>query len=196
LLDAVFDRARQHGLIGQEVTASCDSSGMESRHVSRHFLRRTGRMKRYRRWPKLTIVCDNASHLVASLVVSLGPKNDCPDFLPAVRQACGRMPIGRLLADGAYDCEAHHRCCRQELGIAETLIPINPRGHPDTVPKTPYRRAMKEQLPSALYGQRWQVESVFSRLKRRLGSALTARSDVARERECFLAIATYNLMIT
>ena len=172
-----------------------DSTGLESHHVSRHFLHRTGRQKRHRRWPKLTLVVDNLTHLIASVVVGLGPKNDSPDFLPAVRQAASRLRIDRLLADGAYDSEAHHRHCRDRLGIAKTIIPINPRGHPGAVPKTPYRRAMRLHFPWRQYAQRWQVESAISRLKRRLGSALTARTTPSRERECHLRVLTHNLMI-
>jgi transposase len=36
---------------------------------------------------------------------------------------------------------------------------------------------------------------MFSRHKRRLGSVLHARSDVARERECYLRVLTHNLML-
>jgi hypothetical protein len=46
-----------------------------------------------------------------------------------------------------------------------------------------------------IYGQRWQVESAFSRHKRLLGAALRARSHAARERECFLRVLTHNIML-
>lgn len=46
-----------------------------------------------------------------------------------------------------------------------------------------------------VFGQRWQVESAFSRHKRRLGSALGGRSDASRERECQLRVLTHNLML-
>ena len=46
-----------------------------------------------------------------------------------------------------------------------------------------------------VYGQRRQAESGFSRHKRRLGSALRARSDAALERECYLRVLTQDLMI-
>lgn len=140
-------------------------------------------------------MAENSTHLIASLVVGLGPKNDSPDFLPALDQAAARICIGRLLADGAYDAEAHHRHCREELGIAKTIIPLNPRGHPDTVPKTPYRRAMKLHFPWRQYAQRWQIESAISRLKRRVGSALSARTDITRQHDCQIHILTHNLMI-
>jgi hypothetical protein len=40
-----------------------------------------------------------------------------------------------------------------------------------------------------------KVESVISRNKRLLGSALRSRSDAAQARECLLRVLTHNLMI-
>ena len=166
---------------------------MESRHISRHFLARSGRMKRYRSYPKLTILCHNSTHMIAGATVRAGPSNDCPDLPPVVRQAARHIQIEALYADAAYDCEAHHRLCREELSIARTVIPINDRGRPGSVPRTPYRAEMKERFAPA--GQRWQVESVISRMKRRLGSSLTARTDASRTHECHLRVLTHDLMI-
>jgi hypothetical protein len=43
--------------------------------------------------------------------------------------------------------------------------------------------------------QRWQAESVFSRHKRVLGSALRGKSDESRKRECYLRVLTHNVML-
>jgi hypothetical protein len=45
------------------------------------------------------------------------------------------------------------------------------------------------------YGQRWQVETVNSMIKRRLGSALRARKYQTQCRETVLRAITYNVMI-
>jgi hypothetical protein len=194
-MDAFFKRARQRGLTGECSEVSLDATGLESHHLSRYFLRCSGRMKRFRRFPKITVVTDNSTHLIAGMVVGTGPCNDSPALPAAMRQASARIKVVRLLADGAYDSEAHHRLCRQELGIAQTIIPINPRAHPRSVPSGTYRLQMKEHFPKEQFGQRWQVESVLSRFKRRLGSALRARTDPSRWGECHLRVLTHNLMI-
>lgn len=46
-----------------------------------------------------------------------------------------------------------------------------------------------------VYGPRWQAENVFSRHKRLLGSALRARSNAFRERECLLHVLTRNIIL-
>jgi hypothetical protein len=45
------------------------------------------------------------------------------------------------------------------------------------------------------YGQRWQAEAVNSMVKRRIGSALRARSEANQWREMILRAITHNVMI-
>ena len=45
------------------------------------------------------------------------------------------------------------------------------------------------------YGQRWQAETGFSVVKRRLGSAVNGRSYQSQCRELMLFVLTYNLML-
>ena len=51
-----------------------------------------------------------------------------------------------------------------------------------------------EQLKD-VYGQRWQIETGFSMLKRLLRSALGSRRRHAIDREILLRVITINLMI-
>jgi hypothetical protein len=179
-----------------------DATGLESRHTSRYFFRRAGRRHTSRLWTKLTFACDTASHFVAGAAVSAGPSNDSPQFRPVLAQASLAVDWDRLLADAAFDSEAHHRYGREELGIRSTVIGLNRRGR-RRWPRTRYRRQMVRRFRRRprgsrhrrVYGQRWQAESAISRHKRRLGSSLGARSDASRERECYLRILTHDLML-
>jgi transposase len=169
------------------------------RHVSLHFRVRRARddprrTHEYTAWPKLTAVAHIGSHLILGAVPSTGPTNDSPDLPPALRQAAALLPIDTLLGDAAYDAEPHHQLCRDTLGIPHSVLALNSRGS-RRWPKTPYRRALRRAFPRALYQQRWHAESVFSRHKRRLGSALRARSAPARSCELVLRVLTHNLMI-
>jgi hypothetical protein len=196
LLASIFSTAKADGLIEQHPEASIDSTGLESHFVSRHFLLRQGKhTQQYRRWTKLTIVCHNASHLIAGSIVSTGPSNDCPYLAPAVSQAVMNLPIERLLADAGYDAEANHKFCRQKLDIRSTIIPVNERGRKKGELAGHYRNQMKNNFPKRKFGQRWQVESVMSRMKRRLGYALRGRTNESRNTECGLRVLTYNLML-
>jgi len=193
LLAAIVRDAGNRGVIEPHPRACVDATGLESHHVSRHFLHRTGRCKRWRRWPKLTLICHNLTHLIVAAEVSIGPCNDSPAFKPVVAQATALLNIDELLADGAFDSEKNHTFA-QSHGVRSTIIPVNLRGA--DAPRTgPRRKQLHRRFPVRRYRQRAQVESVISRFKRRLGSALRNRSTESRVRECLLRVLTLDLMI-
>ena len=188
-------RAQAGGLIGAKPEAAVDATGLESRHTSHYFFTRAGKKRSAALWTKLTVACDTASHFFTAATVTVGPSNDAPQFRPAMIQAALAVTWDRVLADAAFDSEANHRLCREELGVRSTAIPINRRNQGRKWPKTRYRRQMKKRFPKRKYGQRWQAESAFSRHKRLLDSTLRGRSDASRERECHLRVLTHNLML-
>jgi len=180
-----------------------DGTGLESRHTSRYFFKRAGRKHTSRLWTKLTVAVDTASHFITGATVATGPSNDAPQFTPVMAQASLVVTWDRVLADAAFDAEEHHRYAREDLGVRSTVTPLDRRAHGRKRPETKYRRGMVKRLRQKpkgsrhrrVFGQRWQVESAFSRHKRRLGSALGGRSDASRERECQLRVLTHNLML-
>jgi transposase len=111
-----------------------------------------------------------------------------------MREAAVLMDFNRILADAGYDAEHNHVLCRKKLGIPSTVIPARKRTS-RRWPTAKYRRQMRRRFFKRVYGQRWQVESAISRHKRRLGSALRARSWSAQKTECLLRVLTHNLMI-
>jgi len=180
--------------------AAVDSTGMESHHISRYFVRRRAseeslwKTMYYTKYPKLAIVCDCQSHIILSTLRKRGPTHDINQLRQTLRPAVGRAKIEVLLADAGYDSEANHRFTREELGI-ETIIPAR-HGRPSKRPPTgKYRRLMREEFDKERYGQRWQVETVFSMIKRNLGSALHGRSYWSQCRELMLLAITHNIMI-
>jgi Transposase DDE domain len=195
--------AADRGLIGERPTAAVDGTGLESRHTSRYFFKRSGRRHTARLWTKLTVATHTASHFFAGASVSAGPSNDSPQLRPVMAQASLVVAWDRVRADAAFDGEENHRYCREDLRVRATVIPLNRRGRGRKWPKTRYRRQMVRRFRKKrrgsrhkrVYGQRWQAESAYSRHKRRLGSALGGRSDGSRERECYLRVLTHDLML-
>ena len=103
-----------------------DSTGLESRHVSHYYGRRTG--LRMRRFPKVSAVCDTGSHLFLSAVANRGTHSDHVEFRPAVSQAYQNQPFAHLVADAGYDAEGSHHFVRSTFG-AHTTIPAR-QGRP------------------------------------------------------------------
>ena len=178
-------------------------TGLESRHTSRYFFKRAGRRHSSRLWSNLPGGADTNIHFLAGATVTAGPANDSPQLKPVMAQASLVVTWDRVLADAAFDSEAHHRYCREDLRVRATVIPLNRRGQGRKWPKAKFRRQMVKRFRrkprgsrhQRVFGQRWQAESAFSRHKRRLGSSLGGRSDASREQECRLRVLTHNLML-
>ena len=201
LLDGVLRRCRQAKILGPRTPlAAIDSTGLESRHVSTYYTKRCGRHKGHykSRYPKLSIVGDTANHLILGCAMDRGPQPDSAEARPTVHAALSHQPLGTLLGDPGYEGEGFHRFCRAR--DIRSIIPTTDRGRPraDGQPRVVrgrYRKLMKSHFPKVLYGQRWQVETINSMLKRNFGSALRARSYHSQNREIRLLILTHDLAI-
>jgi hypothetical protein len=179
--------------------AAMDGTGLESRHASAYYVRRKAKGQdfkqslTYRHFPKAGIVCDCRSHLILSIVPERGPGSDSGHFQRAFDEARRRIRFAALAADAGYDGEHHHVYARSR-GVRTLIPPLI--GRPTAKPPSGYwRRMMKRVLPRSRYGQRWQVETTNSMLKRLLGSALRARAYWSQCRETMLRGLTLNIMI-
>jgi hypothetical protein len=183
--------------------AAVDSTGLDAGYISRYFVRRR-RSKRlnlwedtiYKRWPKLAVVCDCKSHLILSAITTRGPSVDVNQFYKTLKPAADQYRIKQLLADAGYDSEGNHRYAREGHGI-QTIIPAK-IGRPTLIEKPfrgKYREQMRTNFDRKTYGQRWQVETVFSMIKRNFGSALRARKYWSQNREMMLLAITHNIAI-
>ena len=100
-------------------------------------------------------------------------------------------PVDTVPGDGAFDAGHNHVLARERLDIRSTVIPLNRRDSGRKWPRTRYRRQMvtgfrrkpRGSKHRRVFGQRWQIESGFSRQKRLLGSALRARRWANQKKE-------------
>ena len=200
LLKATIDSVIKNKAI---VLAAIDSTGLDASYISRYFVRRR-RSKRYnlwedtiyRRWPKLAVVCDCKNHLILSAIMTRGPSVDINQFCKTLKPAAERARIKQLLADAGYDSEANHKYAREVLQIKTTIPPKHGRPTLTDKPlKGKYRELMRNNFDKKTYGQRWQVETVFSMIKRNFGSALRARRYWSQCREMMLMVLTHNLAV-
>ena len=138
-------------------------------------------------------------YLLLGMVIDRGPRLDYAEDEATVLNALSRQKFKILIADAGYESERLHEFCREQLNI-KSIIPTTQRGRPREDGKSKavtghYRKLMQKNFPKKLYGQRWQIETAFSMLKRNLGCALGARCHHSQTREIRLRILTHNLMI-
>jgi transposase len=186
-------------------TVAVDSSGFEAMHCSRYFVSRRARGQHkagnlqyqtttYRRFPKAALVVDCPTHFILACAAMRGPSPDITHLDHIMVQAFTRRGMGTALLDAGYDAEWAHEFLRHDLGI-RSIIP--PRiGRPTTrAPTGHYRAQMRRHFPRKTYGQRWQVETVFSMIKRRQGECLRATTYHAQCRAITLKALTHNILI-
>ncbi len=188
--------------------AAADSTGLEAGHRSPYFVQRraAGQTQAhrliYRRFPKLTLLTDCASHQVLALLTGRGPRSDVDELGPLLARLSPRVRILKLLADAGFDSEANHHLVRARHGRA-SLIPAK-SGRPAKGNRPPtgrWRRRMraalrtKPQRRRCGYTQRWQSETANSMIKRNLTDELTAIGDHRQNRQMRLLVLTHNIMI-
>lgn len=147
------------------------------------------------------MACDSATHLILAATASTGGGGDAPFFDNLLYHAWRRCDqVKCVVADAGYDSEANHQLAKQDMGVRAIIPPRT--GRPTRKPppvNQPMRRAMHwrfaRKLDQALYGQRWQSETVNSMIKRNLGSALRARTTTHRRHELLLRVLTHNIML-
>jgi hypothetical protein len=182
--------------------SALDSTGLQCGHASSYYVRRRSRDKKswqettYRRFSKLEAAVDCSNHLIIAAIPRRGPAVDTDRFVPLLENALRRVKLVTALADAGYDSEPNHRHARDQRGV-RSVIPAKIGRPTKKLPTGRYRRRMKQRLNKdyCSYGQRWQVETVFSMIKRRLGSVVHGRSYWSQCRELMLLAITYNIML-
>ena len=183
--------------------AAVDSTGLQAGHISVYFVRRRSRepdlwqTTTYTRFPKLAVVGDCRTHLILAAITRRGPCPDAHQFAETLNRLDPNARIKTLLADAGYDSEANHKYAREIMRISAVIPPRVGRPSMRHIPKGKYRRlmALKFQTRPRLYGQRWQVETIFSMIKRRLGDVVHARNYWSQNREMLLMVLTHNLAV-
>jgi hypothetical protein len=200
LVTATVNLCRQRRTVVRR--AALDSTGFQCGQASSYYVRRRSRNgtsyqhTTYRRFAKLEAAVDCSRHVIIGAIPRRGPRVDTDRFVPLLENALRRVRIRAALADAGYDSEPNHRHAREQRGV-KSFIPAT-AGRPTAKPPTGhYRRRMKQRLDKHYgnYGQRWQVETVFSMVKRRLSSVVQARSYWSQCRELMLLAVTHNIML-
>lgn len=180
--------------------SAIDGTGFESHHISAYFVKRKAKgqeiyqMTTYTTYPKVGIVADSATHLVLSGVPERGPYPDIVHFEKAIIEAEKNIHSKILTADAGYDSEKSHTFAREKFNI-RSIIPPKTGRQTTKLPSGKWRKIMATRFNKKLYGQRWQVETVNSMIKRNLGSFLRAKTYWAQCREMMLRLFTHNVMV-
>lgn len=198
IADAMIAQIGQAALRAQgrkqaEVSVAVDATGMETSVASAHFVSRSGRQRR--RWVKVSLVVVCGLLFPTGMVMGWGPSSDKSDA-PEVLEKSFDVPLDalpqRLYGDAGYDADWIHAYCREEHGVEAIIKPATCRSD-GTLGGTYRSKMTAAKLKRSGYGNRWQIESFFSGLKRTTGSALSARKDITLHHEAAFRVLAYTL---
>jgi len=174
--------------------------------MGRYFIWRTSVKKKgkepnkrhsYKRFGKLMLIVSCATHAILAAGGSAGPTPDIDQLDGVLAELPRSIAVRHMVADAGFDSAHNHRLLRDDHGMRSTIPPEHgrPPKDPRTLPADKYRRLMKTRFNNKAYRHRAQVETVFSMLKRNLGSALRGRSHWSRCRDMLLRVITHNMML-
>jgi hypothetical protein len=210
-----FDRVRKliahtlrriHGRAKVVRYAAVDSSGFDAHHASRYFVLRTAVNKKgkepkkrhtYKHYGKLMLIISCATHAILAAVPSVGPTPDIDQLDGVMAELPASIAVRHMVGDAGFDSAHNHHLLREEYRMRSTIPPEHgrPPKDPEALPADKYRRLMKTRFNTKAYRQRPQAETVFSMLKRNLGSALRGRSHWSRFRDMLIRVVTHNIML-
>lgn len=184
---------RAQGRKESEVAVAVDATGMETSVASAHYVSRSGKARR--RWVKVSLVVVCGLLFPTGMVLGWGPSSDKSDA-PALLEKSFDVPLDalpqKLYGDAGYDADWIHAYCREEHGVEAIIKPATCRSD-GTLGGTYRSKMTKAKLKRSGYGNRWQIESFFSGLKRTTGSALSARKDITLQHEAAFRVLAYTL---
>ncbi len=199
--DAVLERALgDKGRKRRMPRAAVDGPGWEGRPTRRSSVQRRWRTGSETpdttdsQSPKGRLVSDCTSPLVLAAVAGRGPGADLGQFKAALQEGVRPAGIGTLLADADSDAAGVQEQGRGSSGL-RPLIPPEGGRPSEKPPPGKGRRRRRQRLDRTKSGPRWPREMVPSRIQRRLGSALRARTSGSQGREITLQVITHNAMI-
>jgi Transposase DDE domain len=189
-LEALKDDLLSQLDVKEEVIAA-DSTSFRLSQASAYYQTRTGRT--YSEWIKGGYAVGVGSRLIVAWRSGLGSHPDFGFLRPLKRHSAryGQHRNGArtwlLLADAGFDATGVSRM--------DIIPPIRRNGKL----ADPQRKARADLVSTArldgLYGQRWQVETVNSVIKRKFGDTIRSRSLRLQRREPILKALVYNIHV-
>jgi hypothetical protein len=189
-LEAMKDDLLTQLGVEEEVVAG-DSTSFRLSQASAYYQTRTGRS--YTEWIKGAYAVGMSSRFILAWRSGLGSQPDFGFLRPLKRQSAryGRRRDGcrdwLFLADAGFDAKG--------VGRLDIIPPIRRNGKW----VDPKRKERADRVSAArldgLYGQRWQIETVNSVIKRKFGDTIRSRSLRLQRREPILKALVYNIHV-
>ncbi len=178
-----------------EVDFAADGTGIGTKNYVRWFDTKHGKERREKVWLKLHIMVGVKTLVITGVEVTPGNKNDSPELPSLIAQTARNFNMREVSADlGYYGKKNLHAIVNAG---AAPYIPFKPTSRPDRKDQLWTRNlayfVANQPEWMAHYHKRSLSESLFSSVKRVLGSTVKAKSFDGQVSEVYLKVLAHNL---
>src|SRR5919112_1450392 len=180
-----------------ETDFAVDSSGFSTCRYVRWFNKKYGREVDNREWVKVHLMCGVNTKVVTAVDISGWAANDTTYFVPLVERTAAHFGIAEVSADKAY-------LSRKNLNAVEAVggMPFIPFKSNTLEPTEAgmwarmyhlfmyHREAYMEH-----YHKRSNIETAYSMIKGKFGSALRSKSDTGQINEALCKVLAHNICV-
>jgi transposase len=180
-----------------ETDFAVDSSGFATSRYVRWFNKKYGRETDNRMWVKVHLMCGVNTRIVSAIEVSGWAANDTTYFVPLVERTAEHFEVREVAADKAY-------LSRKNLNAVESIgaMPFIPFKSNTLEPTEAgawarmYHLFMyqREQYMEH-YHKRSNIETAYSMIKGKFGSALRSNSDTGQINEVLCEVLCHNICV-
>ena len=184
-----------------ECDFAVDSSGFATTTYHRWFDHKWGREIRESQWVKAHLMCGVKTNIVTAVEVTATETADSPYLAPFVQTTAQNFEISEVSGDKAYLSKKNLRAV-QAVG-ATAYIPFkvnsvahNPKEKRDLLwEKMFHYYNLNRAEFLAHYHKRSNVETTFSMIKAKFGSAVRSKTPVAQVNEALAKILCHNIVV-
>lgn len=181
-----------------ETRFAIDSTGFATSTYARWFDEKygSGAKRGARQFVKCHLMSGVESHVVTSVEVTEGSAADAP-FLPElVASTARRFQVHEVFADKAYLSRNNLECIHTHMAVPFIPFKVDSKGDGNDLWARLYHFFHLNRTEFlAHYHQRSNVETVFSMMKKKFGSAVRAKTEPAQRNEVFLKVLCHNLCV-
>ena len=180
-----------------ETSFAVDSSGFSTCRFVRWFNRRHGKEIDNREWVKAHLMCGTKTQVVTAVDISGWAANDTTYFIPLVQRTAEHFRLEEVSADKAY--LSRKNLSAVELAGGTPFIPFKS----NTV--EPAEAGMWARMYHLFmhqreafmehYHKRSNIETAYSMIKGKFGSALRSKSDVGQINEALCKVLCHNICV-
>jgi transposase len=180
-----------------EADFAVDSSGFSTCRYVRWFNKKYGREVDNREWVKMHLMCGVNTKVVTAVDISGWAANDTTYFVPLVERTAAHFEVREVSADKAYLSRKNLNAVESVGGMpfipfkSNTLEPTEAGAWARMYHLFMYRR--EEYM--AHYHKRSNIETAYSMIKGKFGSALRSKSDTGQINEALCKILAHNICV-